>query len=123
MRADPKGKTAYYRDERNNYEHRLIAERALGRPLKSDEEVHHIDKDGLKNANGNLVILKRPLHMLLHARERALAACGNPDWRPCVICKVYDDPENMYFKDRAYRHRECHRLYEQARRKRKRDSH
>jgi hypothetical protein len=50
------------------YEHKLKAERALGRALGPDETVHHIDGDKTNNANSNLLICSRAYHVALHAR-------------------------------------------------------
>lgn len=50
--------------------HRVIAEKVLGRRLKSNEVVHHIDGDGLNNAHTNLLICTKDYHNSLHARMR-----------------------------------------------------
>jgi hypothetical protein len=52
---------------RRRHEHRLIAERVLGRPLTRSECVHHIDGNGLNNAPSNLIIMDRSYHRWLHA--------------------------------------------------------
>jgi hypothetical protein len=78
------------------YEHQHIAKKALGRRLKSPEEVHHIDKDQSNNDPANLVICPdHTYHMLLHIRQDAFEACGNYDYRKCEICKQYDDLKNL----------------------------
>lgn len=50
----------------SRHEHRIIAENVLGRPLKHDEVVHHIDKDPTNNAHNNLVIMHNWDHTALH---------------------------------------------------------
>lgn len=47
-------------------EHVVIAEQALGRPLKRGEVVHHINCDPLDNRPRNLLICTRGYHAWLH---------------------------------------------------------
>lgn len=50
-------------------EHRIIMEEHLGRPLTSDEIVHHIDHDKTNNDISNLQIVTRAEHARLHKEE------------------------------------------------------
>jgi hypothetical protein len=80
------------------YEHILIAEKALGKPLPQGAEVHHGNGDKTKNCD--LVICQdRGYHFLLEQRTRALKSCGHANWRKCKFCKDYDDPEKMVLYD------------------------
>ena len=77
----------YVRDELGRWihEHRVVAERALGRPLVRGEHVHHIDEDPANNDPANLLVLTAAQHRRLHVhydrirREaRAEAAATRP---------------------------------------------
>ncbi len=77
-------------------EHRRIAERAVGRTLAPRHPIHHHGDD--RDGNTGLVVCESvAYHNLLHQRERAMAACGNPDWRKCRHCQQYDAPSNLRF--------------------------
>ncbi len=89
-------------------EHILIAERAIGGPLPPGAVVHHVDENRANNANDNLVVCpSRAYHNLLHQRMRARDACGNPNWRKCCRCLVYDDPQNLNFSGGQAYHAAC----------------
>lgn len=54
------------------YEHRAVMAEVLGRPLRSDEIVHHIDADKHNNRADNLVLLTRSEHRTAHSSLEAI---------------------------------------------------
>lgn len=83
-------------DGRNRRLHRVLAERALGRPIPASAPVHHFNEDIADVSGGNLVLCQdAAYHKLLHRRQEALAACGHASWRKCIHCKRHDDPSNL----------------------------
>lgn len=89
-------------------EHRVIAERALGKPLPPNAVVHHFDGG---KSGGQLVICQdRTYHALLHARQRAYEATGDANKKLCPYCHKYDDKDKMVSypsSPRRFVHREC----------------
>jgi len=61
-----RGSGLAYRKLNGRHEHRVVMEGIIGRPLGTDEIVHHIDEDILNNAPENLEILTRTEHMHRH---------------------------------------------------------
>lgn len=93
--------------------HRLVVEKALGKPLRKTAPVHHADGDKLNNHPSNLVACdSAAYHNLLHLRERALLATGDPNRRACQICGSYSLDGLRAKKKRpngetGYVHRHC----------------
>ncbi len=78
------------------FEHVLVAEKALGKELPPGAVVHHVNEIKSDNRPENLVICPdRAYHNLIHARMRAMDACGDPNKRFCKYCKQYDDLNNL----------------------------
>lgn len=90
------GYKAFRIEGKFKFEHVLIAEKALGRTLPKEVQVHHFDYNKQNNSRRNLVICPNAAyHKLLHVRTDALNATGNPNARKCSRCKQYDLLENL----------------------------
>lgn len=53
-------------------EHRLIMSNHIGRPLRNDEVVHHIDGNGLNNDISNLQLMTKKEHDSYHAKQKSI---------------------------------------------------
>lgn len=64
------------RETANPYvpEHMLVAEEKLGRRLRRDEVVHHMNCIKLDNRPDNLLVMTRKAHRALHAQLEAIAS-------------------------------------------------
>jgi hypothetical protein len=84
--------------------HIAIAERALGKPLPPNAEVHHVDENKLNNQKNNLVICQdHSYHRLLHVRTRVLKIGGDPNTQKiCCECKQLILKNNFNFHKNTY---------------------
>lgn len=98
--------------------HDVMAEKVLGRALKDDEQIHHVNEIKHDNRPENLVICPdTAYHRLLHIRQKALDTCGNPDYRRCQKCGAYSNPSDMIIGGgrsvHAFMHSDCKKAYRQ----------
>ena len=61
-------KPTTYRKLLGRHEHRVVAEKAIGRPLRSDEHVHHKDENKHNNSPENLEVMHWLDHLRLHGQ-------------------------------------------------------
>jgi hypothetical protein len=66
----PTVKPSTYRKLFGRHEHRVVAQDMVGRPLRTDEHVHHLDENKHNNAPENLAVMSAREHLALHAKQR-----------------------------------------------------
>lgn len=68
------------------YEHRLVAQEKLGRPLREDEHVHHKNGDKTDNRPENLEVIGRTEHRATHHRSEDSDRREPGEPNPTVKC-------------------------------------
>lgn len=79
-------RTGYMRINGNRHVHRIAAEQMLGRPLRGNEVVHHIDGDKTNNHPSNLMVFaSHAEHAAHHAAMRRQQQINHKEqqaWEP-----------------------------------------
>ena len=88
------------------YEHVLVAEEKIGRPLKEEEVVHHMDEDKSNNSPDNIVVFKsRGAHTRFHnggkmvIGEDGIVDCPIENQNRCKMCGVEIYYSSTYCKN------------------------
>lgn len=81
------------------YEHTLVAEELLDRPLKPGEVVHHLDNNRSNNSPENLLVLSGPMHGKLHSWINKNLITPKLEYQEridkgCIRCKICEKPIN-----------------------------
>ena len=72
-------------------EHILIAEKKIGRKIKKNEDVHHIDENKTNNDPENLMVMKKSDHTRLHNYKRWLFSFFTNNFSNLII-KTISNP-------------------------------
>jgi hypothetical protein len=93
------------------YEHRYIVSQRIGRPLTTNEHVHHDHHQSLDNDPGHLVVLTPGAHANHHFGPYRMAPNGrwSKEWDACRDCGTTDRKHESHGRCRI-----CRGAYEQS---------
>lgn len=95
----------HYSKEQNIDEHRFIMQEHLGRELKRNEYVHHINGDKRDNRLENLTILSPQEHNRLHKEKL-------PKTKICKVCGREFEPPVKHRKRNTICSKECRVIWQ-----------
>lgn len=81
------------------YEHRVVMEKFLGRPLKTTEQIHHLDHNRLNNDISNLIVIPNYLHTQKHMTKYFV----NKTHKQCHYC-LEIKPHEFFYKHFRSKH-------------------
>ena len=97
----------FVRDEYGNHrlEHRVVVEKHIGRKLKRNEHIHHINGDKKDNRIENLCIMSPQEHVDLHKTK-------HPKSKLCKVCGKEFNPPVKHRKRNTICSEECWRIWQ-----------
>ena len=96
----------HYENGKNYLEHRYIMEQHLGRKLKRNEVVHHINGDKFDNRIENLTIMENSEHARFHKIKL-------PKTKICIVCGKEFEPPIKHRKRNIVCSKECWLIHQQ----------